>query len=264
MNNFIYFKDRLSLNIKPEDKVVVVRKGISKKDELYDLFSQELKFPLFFGRNWDALYDCLSDLSWLPEYRVLIIHEDVPFKEQDLERSLYIDLISDLEINWHDRNIHKLDIAFHANCQKEIAQLLSKTEAGNLAGELASEDELIKYERPYCLNETSEDPSDTKTAAKCNNTKLITLFEVVKNLDSFDEESTIYLEEPWTENSKAIVTLEPDTGGLPKKVKEEELRYFLEIFIAREFLEEWIASLDITPTLHQKCERLIQYAAFDA
>jgi RNAse (barnase) inhibitor barstar len=25
-----------------------------------------LHFPDYFGRNWDAVYDCLTDLSWLP------------------------------------------------------------------------------------------------------------------------------------------------------------------------------------------------------
>jgi len=28
--------------------------------------AEALEFPDWFGRNWDAFFDCLTDLSWLP------------------------------------------------------------------------------------------------------------------------------------------------------------------------------------------------------
>lgn len=39
-------------------------KGIQKKEDLLDHIAQALSFPEWFGRNWDALEDCLTDLSW--------------------------------------------------------------------------------------------------------------------------------------------------------------------------------------------------------
>jgi len=36
-----------------------------KKDFL-EIVAQALKFPSWFGGNWDALHDCLIDLDWLP------------------------------------------------------------------------------------------------------------------------------------------------------------------------------------------------------
>jgi hypothetical protein len=30
-------------------------------DDIYDMFAKMLKFPEWWGRNWDAFYDCLSD-----------------------------------------------------------------------------------------------------------------------------------------------------------------------------------------------------------
>ncbi len=37
------------------------------KRQVLDAIAAELSFPEWSGRNLDALYDCLTDLSWLPE-----------------------------------------------------------------------------------------------------------------------------------------------------------------------------------------------------
>ena len=38
------------------------------KAELLSRFACALHFPAWFGHNWDALADCLTDLSWLPAH----------------------------------------------------------------------------------------------------------------------------------------------------------------------------------------------------
>ena len=41
---------------------------------LMDAFATGFGFPGYFGRNWNALYDCLVDIDWLPPdgYMVMI------------------------------------------------------------------------------------------------------------------------------------------------------------------------------------------------
>lgn len=39
---------------------------------LFEGFASALRFPDWFGANWDALSDCLTDLSWLDESGYLI------------------------------------------------------------------------------------------------------------------------------------------------------------------------------------------------
>lgn len=90
------------------------------------------------------------------------------------------------------------------------------------------------------------------------------LIEAVRDLDSLDEERTIYAAEPWTENSKVVVAPEPESGGLPAEAEKHGLKYFLEVFIARDFLDGWKANLSKKPTLQEQCARLIQYAITDA
>lgn len=90
------------------------------------------------------------------------------------------------------------------------------------------------------------------------------LLDVIRDLETLDEESTIYAAEPWTEDSEVIVSREPDSGGLPPEAERRGLKYFLEVFIARDFAADWASHLGAQPSLQQKCARLIKYATTDS
>ena len=38
---------------------------VHDKENFLELVSRAMRFPDWFGKNWDALADCLRDLSWL-------------------------------------------------------------------------------------------------------------------------------------------------------------------------------------------------------
>ncbi|MCC7080334.1 MAG: barstar family protein [Burkholderiales bacterium] len=42
------------------------------KSQFLGLLGRTLSFPNWFGRNWDALEDCLTDASWMPESGLVI------------------------------------------------------------------------------------------------------------------------------------------------------------------------------------------------
>ncbi|WP_189411527.1 hypothetical protein [Neogemmobacter tilapiae] len=92
----------------------------------------------------------------------------------------------------------------------------------------------------------------------------MTLLDVIEKLEEFDVEATIYSCQPWTPVSKTTVCNEPQTGGLPKEAVDLEASYFLEIAIARDFVEDWLASQTNRPTSAEMCQRIIQYARDDA
>ena len=45
------------------------------RDALLDAMAEALDFPAWFGGNWDALADCLGDLSWLQAPGYLLVFE---------------------------------------------------------------------------------------------------------------------------------------------------------------------------------------------
>jgi RNAse (barnase) inhibitor barstar len=45
-------------------------------DGLFDELAAALQFPAYFGANWNALSDMLSDLRWLPAKEYLLVVED--------------------------------------------------------------------------------------------------------------------------------------------------------------------------------------------
>jgi hypothetical protein len=50
-------------------------RGASTKEALLQRIAKALRFPEWFGANWDALEDCLTDLSWLEASGHVLIFE---------------------------------------------------------------------------------------------------------------------------------------------------------------------------------------------
>ena len=92
----------------------------------------------------------------------------------------------------------------------------------------------------------------------------MTLLEVVENINKFSEEHTIYVRRPWMEEAMAVVALETTSGKPPVEAADLDLSYFLEISVARAFLNDWAASQKSEPSIRDKCARLVQYAINDA
>jgi len=91
--------------------LALIKEELKDKDELMEELKLKLNFPDYFGSNWDALFDCLCDLSWIHEGVIIIKHRDIPkLSIQDLE--IYKDILQDAIYSWNDDETHKLIVEF--------------------------------------------------------------------------------------------------------------------------------------------------------
>ena len=97
---------------------------ISEKGALFEAFRRELKLPVYFGDNWDALSDCLRDLSWIKCHAVLIQHEDLP-PLSDMEVRTYLEVLADSVQDWKRDEGHELFVVFPATARDAIISVLS-------------------------------------------------------------------------------------------------------------------------------------------
>ena len=84
----------------PGSMPILDGRRLGDKASLLAALGQALNFPDYYGGNWDALDECLADLSWHEgPLRLLITHADaIP----DELRSLLIDIFADAARLWAD------------------------------------------------------------------------------------------------------------------------------------------------------------------
>ena len=81
-------------------------KCITKKEALAEI-GRAFNFPEYYGENLDALYDCLTDLSWLRYSKVFFIvnnQEDFLKSETPEIRTDFLDLLNDVKDEWKNND----------------------------------------------------------------------------------------------------------------------------------------------------------------
>lgn len=81
---------------------------IKSKEELFRYLSQAMKFPKYFGSNWDALEECLNDLSWLPAkgYVLRFANANNFINNCSSDFRMFVQIIESVSITW---SIDKVD-----------------------------------------------------------------------------------------------------------------------------------------------------------
>lgn len=106
------------------------------KIRFLDEISAALQFPYYFGDNWDALHDCLVDLSWLhaPAVVVCIADADQLLSKAPGEFKKLIEVLQSACKEWNHPDKPKTARAFHVVLQTAAGQEAPVKAAWNGAG----------------------------------------------------------------------------------------------------------------------------------
>jgi RNAse (barnase) inhibitor barstar len=99
--------------------------GIKSKNDLLEKIYNNLNFPDYFGFNWDALYECLRDFSWIKEKKIVLVHDDFPGLTKEILH-VYLDILAHSVMNWQEGNENILEIIFPKTSESFVLEYLKK------------------------------------------------------------------------------------------------------------------------------------------
>jgi len=98
---------------------------IEGKNQLLNELCKKLKFPDYFGFNWDALNDCLNDFIWFKENRIVLIHSAFPILSSK-DTQIYLEILFDAINSWTENDDHLFDVVFPEQDQDMIESIVKK------------------------------------------------------------------------------------------------------------------------------------------
>lgn len=94
---------RLPEGVPVAGAIHVPGRRLTGKSAMLEAISQALAFPDYFGFNWDALEECLADLSW-HEGAIALLIDDAGLPEAGAPEAwgVLLDILADTARLWRD------------------------------------------------------------------------------------------------------------------------------------------------------------------
>ena len=96
-----------------------------------------------------------------------------------------------------------------------------------------------------------------------NNIKM-NLINLIEKIETVDEEKIIFLGNKGDFNADIILSYGEDGDHGIKVEDGKEYYYLIEVYLAKEFIKDWVNSLTYVPTPAEISKRLYEYAINDA
>jgi RNAse (barnase) inhibitor barstar len=82
-------------------------KKINSKETFLSKAAEAMQFPAYFGANWDAFDECITDLTWCPAERYVILydHADIFAQAEPTQYQIALDILNSAKEYWEANNI---------------------------------------------------------------------------------------------------------------------------------------------------------------
>ena len=120
-----FYFGEVSAPLQPRRVHARVPAHLETKEELLDALYVSLSFPDYFGGNWNALDECIRDLSWLRPLQVVVFHEDLPMETDRVSLKMYVSILRDAVAFWRASPEHALVVVFPKDAESTVLELLA-------------------------------------------------------------------------------------------------------------------------------------------
>ncbi|QSV62526.1 MAG: barstar family protein [Dolichospermum sp. DL01] len=82
-------------------------KKINSKQTFLKQAAEAIEFLAYFGANWDAFDECITDLTWCPAQRYVILynHADIFAQAEPTQYQIALDILNSAKEYWEANNI---------------------------------------------------------------------------------------------------------------------------------------------------------------
>ena len=105
-----------------KEKYTIDFSGVKTWIDIHAIIEKEFDFPDYYGANWDAFWDCITDLLLShKKFSVEIIGLDKIYSEFKEDVDIFIDTLKDLKHIYNDKyaNVVKI-VIHHGNSKVEL------------------------------------------------------------------------------------------------------------------------------------------------
>lgn len=125
-NKFVFMDNIDKVDILENSYVVDIQQKISNEEELFEIYANALHFPDYFGKNWNAFWDVMADLHWVPQKNLIIKHHK-PLLMSDENLRVYIEILCDTVNHWEKIKDRNIVICFQNSLKNKIDQILASS-----------------------------------------------------------------------------------------------------------------------------------------